>query len=345
MAFTTFLLSAISAFGIFLSFGLGFLLLKHQNQCSRFANILLAFLLISISLRVVKPLLLLYAELPFWLEKIGLFAMTLSLPLLFVYLKSILEKKQKFVPIDGLHLIFPTFYILNTLPEKTFNTQLYPFILAQNLLYLGACIYLVISHWKAQPKEIYNWAAILTTSTGIIISSYVFAFVYDGSIYFMCSTSTFSYSLMVCIMSIMVIFRKLVFAFPKQEKYRNSKLSDSQSNAIFRKIIDYVLNEQVYLDADLDLQSLANKMQLSPRELSQIINENASTNFSDWLNGFRIEDAKRKIISEEYQNQKIAAVAFDSGFNTLSSFNAVFKNKTGYTPTEYKNLHSFKNLN
>ncbi|CAG4999953.1 HTH-type transcriptional activator RhaR [Dyadobacter sp. CECT 9275] len=345
MDFSIFLLSSISAFGIFLSFGLAFILFRHQNQSSRLANALLAFLLMSVSLRVVKPLLLLYAQLPFWLEKLGLVSMMFTVPLLFLYLRCILEKKQKLVYSDTLHLLSPLVYLLITLPDDQFKPEIYPFILTQNLLYFGACICLVVSHWRAQPKEVYNWALIITASMGIIIGSYVFAFVYDGSIFFMCRTSTFSYSLIVTVLSVLVAFRKFVFAHPRVEKYRKSKLSNAQSNTMFEKIRTYVIHEKVYQDPDLSIQSLAKQMQLTARELSQIINEQSGTNFSDWVNCLRIEDAKKRIISEEYQNQKIAAIAFDSGFNTLSSFNAVFKTKTGYSPTEYKNMHLLKNLN
>ncbi|RDB02763.1 helix-turn-helix domain-containing protein [Runella aurantiaca] len=345
MNFSTFLLSAISAFGIFLSFGLALLLIKHRNQNSRPANVLLATLLVSVSLRVVKPLLLLYAELPFWLEKIGLTAMLLAVPLLFLYLKCLLENKQKLQWLDSLHLLSALIYLVITLPDNVFNDRVYPFILAQNLVYWGACVYLVGSHWQAHKKDLYNWALIITLSIGFIIGSYVFAFVYDGSIYFMCKTSTFSYSLLVCLLALAMLMRKFVFALPKTEKYRNSKIGETQRSELFEKISCHVLQNQVYLDADLTLQSLAQQLQLGTREMSQIINEQTKTNFSDWINEFRIEDAKRRILSKEYRQQKIAAVAFDSGFNTLSSFNAVFKTKTGYTPTEYRNFHNVKNLN
>ncbi|MGM9511675.1 helix-turn-helix domain-containing protein [Larkinella sp. GY13] len=95
-------------------------------------------------------------------------------------------------------------------------------------------------------------------------------------------------------------------------------------------------NKHLYLDAGLTLQSLSTLTGLSTRLISQVVNENARVNLSDWLNNFRVEEAKRRLADPAWQSAKIATIAFDCGFNTLSSFNTVFKTKTAQTPSEYR---------
>ena len=70
--------------------------------------------------------------------------------------------------------------------------------------------------------------------------------------------------------------------------------------------------------------------------VSQIINEQLSYNFNDFINSFRIEEAKKMLNDPGMKNITVASIAYDSGFNTLSAFNTAFKKFTGLTPSQFR---------
>ena len=104
------------------------------------------------------------------------------------------------------------------------------------------------------------------------------------------------------------------------------------------KITQYMNTAKPYLDADLTLPGLAIMLQIPPHHLSRVINEKFGINFFDFINQYRIEEVKSKIVNPEFDNLTLLGIAFDCGFNTKSAFNRVFKKMTGLTPSEYKNL-------
>ena len=95
-------------------------------------------------------------------------------------------------------------------------------------------------------------------------------------------------------------------------------------------------DEKVYRQADLSLQSLADKLSISSHLLSQVLNEKLKKNFPDFINWHRVEDAKNILKSPKGAQQKIAFVAFEVGFNTQVAFYNAFKKYTNMTPAQYK---------
>jgi putative ABC transport system permease protein len=91
-----------------------------------------------------------------------------------------------------------------------------------------------------------------------------------------------------------------------------------------------------YQDAELSLHSLAESLQIHAHELSRIINESLGKNFSDFINEYRIREVVRKMRDPSYDRMTLVGIAFDSGFNSKSTFNRVFRQLTGKSPAEYK---------
>jgi AraC-like DNA-binding protein len=123
------------------------------------------------------------------------------------------------------------------------------------------------------------------------------------------------------------------------EKYAKSSLSDSSD--LFEKIKAAVIEEKMYLDFDLKLNTVAEKLNNSIHHISQAINQNAKMSFPDFISGFRIEDAKKKLM--ESKPDTIFAISLDVGFNSKAAFYTAFKKYTQMTPTEFKKLHKPKN--
>jgi len=93
--------------------------------------------------------------------------------------------------------------------------------------------------------------------------------------------------------------------------------------------------EKPYLEPKLTLSSLADELEISANHLSQVINQYEEKNFFDFVNSYRVEEYKERATDPAYQNFSILAIALDSGFNSKSSFNQVFKKFTGKTPSQY----------
>jgi len=93
--------------------------------------------------------------------------------------------------------------------------------------------------------------------------------------------------------------------------------------------------DKLYLDPELSLATLARKVRAPVKAVSQVINEKAGLNFNDFINEFRIRDFCEKIENEPDETP-ILEMLLESGFNSKSTFNDVFKKKTGVTPSEYR---------
>lgn len=92
-----------------------------------------------------------------------------------------------------------------------------------------------------------------------------------------------------------------------------------------------------YRDAELNLNSLAEKLGLHTHELSRIINTVFKKSFNDFLNEYRVREVALKMQDSSYDHITLLGLAYESGFNSQSSFHRIFKQFTGKTPLEYKN--------
>ncbi|WP_181899549.1 helix-turn-helix domain-containing protein [Flagellimonas nanhaiensis] len=91
-----------------------------------------------------------------------------------------------------------------------------------------------------------------------------------------------------------------------------------------------------YLNPDLDLNTLAKELGMKPKFLSQVINEGFHTNYYDYINSYRIRDAKELLLN--FRDMSIKEIMYAVGFNSRSVFNTVFKQKTGITPSRFRSL-------
>ena len=97
-------------------------------------------------------------------------------------------------------------------------------------------------------------------------------------------------------------------------------------------------HDHVYRDGELSLEQLAQRLALTPHELSQLINQSFGMNLSDYLNGYRVTALQAALRDPAQQNATVLELALAAGFNSKSSLNRVFKKHTGQTPSEYRAL-------
>jgi len=96
-----------------------------------------------------------------------------------------------------------------------------------------------------------------------------------------------------------------------------------------------LIRDKIYLNEDLTLAETARQLDTNTAYLSRLINDHYQVNFSVFLNMYRIEEAKKMILDDQFNNFSIEGIAKSSGFRSKSTFNQVFKNSTGLTPTEF----------
>lgn len=124
--------------------------------------------------------------------------------------------------------------------------------------------------------------------------------------------------------------------FIDKDKYKTYTLPKKKTRKYLNELLQYMEEEQPYLDPELTLPKLAYLLGISKEELSQLINKELFLNFNAFLNQYRIDEAKRKLKDPKENQFVILKIAHDVGFNSKSSFNAVFKKITGLSPTEYR---------
>ena len=115
-----------------------------------------------------------------------------------------------------------------------------------------------------------------------------------------------------------------------------SVFETSVNEMLFTSIEKLVLYEKMYLESDLSLSKLSEQMGSSKQQISAAINEYAQRNFNDYINYFRIQDAKKMLLDGHGDKFTISSIAYDTGFSSLSSFNGAFKKFEGVTPSAFR---------
>lgn len=118
-------------------------------------------------------------------------------------------------------------------------------------------------------------------------------------------------------------------------EYKKSGLKVENAEQHHQKLLELMKEGELYLEPKLSLNTLANQLDVSVNHLSQIINQYEGKNFYDFINEYRVEEFKERVVAPSNRHLSILAIALDSGFSSKSSFNLVFKKHTGITPSQY----------
>ncbi len=118
----------------------------------------------------------------------------------------------------------------------------------------------------------------------------------------------------------------------EQTKYQSTTLTPSASQHLYERIQQYLKETKVFTDSELRLAGLADQLSVTPHQLSQVINEHSNRNFSEFINAYRIEEAKARIAADT----RINLLAIDVGFSNKTSFHLAFKKFVGCSPSQYK---------
>lgn len=122
--------------------------------------------------------------------------------------------------------------------------------------------------------------------------------------------------------------------------FKNNSVSNINKDNVYFKELEILMNKaKIYRDPNLGLVSVAKKLKISSNYLSQLVNKLTGQNFADYINTFRIEDAKLKLTDTKFANYTIVGIGLESGFNSKSTFYSAFKKITEISPNVYRKTH------
>ncbi len=119
-------------------------------------------------------------------------------------------------------------------------------------------------------------------------------------------------------------------------KFEEERLDPKQATYVR----EWVNANKPYLTPSLTLDKLSQMLDIPPRTLSNIINRQFNCNFFEFVNTYRIEEAKTILLDPESINKNVLDVMYDAGFNSKATFNTLFKKKVGMTPSKYRSNHA-----
>jgi AraC-like DNA-binding protein len=119
------------------------------------------------------------------------------------------------------------------------------------------------------------------------------------------------------------------------EKSIEKRLITDPDKQIIQRIINYLVEQKPYLNEELTLTDLANKLRLTPNQLSFLVNSGIGKNFNDWINEYRVNEVIELMKNPAKRHLNLLGMATESGFNSKTTFNRVFKKVTGKSPSEF----------
>lgn len=324
--------------GLFLA-----LFLWVYRKGNRLSNKILSLLLVVLSFRIGKSVFLEFAEhLDVKLVFTGLGSLMAIGPLYYFYTRSCIEKDFRLNWKNTIHFIPFLLGIVFGFWINDTHLDKFPilFFLFLFLTYYGHyLIYLLISYsYVAKQKknglnqEVYRFLHLLFYGLIIVWMAYVLN-LFDELIPYIYSPILYS---VVAYLISFIVFRKGYINKIDHKKYKSTQVSDEQIDLIFARVMKLIVDDRQYKNANLTLRSLSEMLNVSTQVLSMIINQRSKVNFNSFINGFRIEESLNMFRNKRYSNHTIASIAFEVGFNSISSFNTAFRNHTNKTPLAYR---------
>lgn len=139
-----------------------------------------------------------------------------------------------------------------------------------------------------------------------------------------------------------VLFSAEVYPSPEEqaEEAPPSRLDNATQQAMAGQLKKLMEEEYLYLNSELTLKDLSDRLQSNKQYVSEVLNNYIGKTFYDFVNDYRIEAFKRLAADPSNSSLTLLALALEAGFNSKATFNAVFKKKTGLTPSAfYKEQH------
>lgn len=365
---TVMLLGAIQ--GIILSLYI-FLSKKHKTL----SNLFLALLIVSFSYNIIQSYLHITGIITkeYYFKYFYIPFSSVFMTLFYLYVKYYLYHLEKFQKKDYLFFIpFINDFFVTLIEKIVYALGFYNVIYIKkfdyikvvleyfNIFYSIALIILsikLINRYKKQKKNNFQLIQVLSIRW-LKILSYIFLIMgvywlipFTIEVFFGNNLQIYFYYFLWIALSILIyllghfgIYHFGIFQEQKSiHKFSISRTAliqkDTASNIKNENLIEFekfIKEERNFLDANLSLESVAEKLNINKSYLSRLINSDLEKNFNDYINELRIEEAKTYLEQTEFENYTLLAIGLEAGFNSKTAFNSAFKKFTGVTPSEYK---------
>ncbi|WP_187174728.1 AraC family transcriptional regulator [Algoriphagus sp. AK58] len=134
----------------------------------------------------------------------------------------------------------------------------------------------------------------------------------------------------------LIAIKKSYLTSIAHQKYKSTPLGDPEISSLYQAILAYLTTHDAYTNPDLTLDKLSEAVHATPQKVSMVINHQSGKNFNQFINGFRVEQAKKLLKSSNHSHFTVAAIGMEAGFNSINTFNQAFKKETGITPSEFR---------
>lgn len=326
------LLYLISGLGTFNGFIFGIYLFFSQLGNKR-TNIYLGIFLILISIRFFRSIHFHFYGPDHTIFHIGHTAFLIAIPFIYFYFRASFTRNKRLKRTDFIHLLpllILTIHSFNVLNMVSFSVLIFYTLLS----------YRILHKFQSKNNEInlkaYNYYWYRNLLFILLINSILYLL--NLTLHLMpYILGAISYSI---IFYIMMFYWNRYQQTQKQRKilrkYNGSGLSIEEAKTYIDQLFEKITKDDLYKDPFLDLKKLAELLSIPYYQLSQIINQHLGKNFTEFINEYRVNEAKRLLKNPANINETIENIAYDSGFNNPSSFYAAFKKIAQTTPTKYK---------
>jgi AraC-like DNA-binding protein len=291
-------------------------------------------------------------------------------PLLYLYICSLTRGnfalKRKLIPhfipfLAAFMFLLFTYYIYDAetkrLILRTRNISLYIQIWS-TLVHVQILVYIIfaiirLNRFTVQLKNNYasldkinlNWMRIL-------LYSYMVAWLITLSIYFMQWIVVSPPELLMVIVFLfflaffnIIVFKALttpeIFYNPHMLiKEKRKSLSENKRKQYLVKLEKYVQEHKPYLSPTINLNELAEMVDIPSRSLSEVLNDSLNQSFFDFINTYRINEVEQLLMNSKDTSLTVSEIIYDVGFNSKSAFYSAFKKYKGYPPAQLKQMRN-----
>ena len=295
------------------------------------------------------------------------FSYLLDGPLIYLFLLSQLTKSFQLNKVHLIHAV-PAILLLTYLGGAFWSLpheQKYQLILSHDiaysshyviadfigklirLAYIGYCIFIVSAYLKqlvdSNSTKI-QWQLyflmvffIVVCAEALLTAIKVYGLTYSINLDVLQFLGLSSYYLQFVLINT-VIYIMIVEAI-NSGGIKKIKKTEAVDMNIVTTLEEAMNNQKLYLNPNLSFERLAEQMQVPSKDLSNVINRHFNVNFYEYINGYRIDEAKQQLEDPLNNSKNITDIFYDAGFNSKSVYNTLFKKNYHMTPSQYRKRH------
>ena len=280
-------------------------------------------------------------------------------PLLYLYIKSLLQSDFRLRPWHSILFAIPIYNILQWILHRAgvyyglyrlfpdFDSYVYAWIMNYLLTTAAFSVASLLDLRRAKLHKrhlskirwlkwyLIAFIAVLAASVALLL------FVISAQQY----SDDFEFSLLIVyeVFVLVLVFKSLYFSNYMtdiaNDKYRHAPQKNGDLKRVSAQLAAFMEAEKPWLDKQLGLGALSKASGIPENTLSQIFNQHFKTNFYDFVNGYRLQALEKMILDPANRQYKIASLAEECGFSSKTSFYKAFKQKHQMTPTEFMRQH------